>query len=543
MSAPARTSRTQTISYVDLMKPDEDWRNLPDASERRKIQNRLAQRAYSMCPFPPKTQSSQLLTVLLREGRNMRDRTREVERLKSQLKKLREEKEEGEDAPSLAQAQEEEDDSGSDSGSSSTSMKGDAATQMDDLSPSTIATSEWLGRYFQAWPDSTEPERAVCMDMSPDGDGLAHLDNTACYSDYQLNPDYPQQIIAPRPMLSKAQGVLPGHFNLEHHQHTMQSSRAMNESMFHPKGAYQMPSWPSHSQRNVAFEPMGDPTASEQARRVAGPSSPADLGQLDLASVSQASQPQHSPSKPTVGRLLNAEHSVNRNGGKVNETVPGGFPSPISELSEQVWQRAKLSSPSPSLIPPRPSSQSKQRQQNHHQQQQQQQQQTQQQQQHDVPTSACTQQTTSSTMTSIAETTRSQACRRASLSTTRRRPPSPEKSPVLEKKQKQKKNEAGHRKSRSATPNSTNKTNAADQQMATAAMVNTTAASPPPPSLLHLAVGGGHIDTLRLLLQRLDAAALNARDERGYTALECAVMEGRTDLVALLLEHGAGLSR
>ena len=36
-----------SISYADLMKPDEDWRVLPDAAERRKIQNRLAQRAYS----------------------------------------------------------------------------------------------------------------------------------------------------------------------------------------------------------------------------------------------------------------------------------------------------------------------------------------------------------------------------------------------------------------------------------------------------------------------------------------------------------------
>jgi hypothetical protein len=40
------TGREQTVSYADLMKPDVDWRTLPNAADRRKIQNRLAQRAY-----------------------------------------------------------------------------------------------------------------------------------------------------------------------------------------------------------------------------------------------------------------------------------------------------------------------------------------------------------------------------------------------------------------------------------------------------------------------------------------------------------------
>lgn len=46
-SVPMRSGRSQTVTYADLMKPDEDWRTLANASERRKIQNRLAQRAYS----------------------------------------------------------------------------------------------------------------------------------------------------------------------------------------------------------------------------------------------------------------------------------------------------------------------------------------------------------------------------------------------------------------------------------------------------------------------------------------------------------------
>ncbi|KAI1432864.1 hypothetical protein GGR50DRAFT_556772 [Xylaria sp. CBS 124048] len=54
--------------YWDLVKPGEDWRSEPSAVERRKIQNRLAQRAYR---------------------RNMRDRSKEVERLRKEIEQLK----------------------------------------------------------------------------------------------------------------------------------------------------------------------------------------------------------------------------------------------------------------------------------------------------------------------------------------------------------------------------------------------------------------------------------------------------------------------
>ena len=58
-------------------------------------------------------------------------------------------------------------------------------------------------------------------------------------------------------------------------------------------------------------------------------------------------------------------------------------------------------------------------------------------------------------------------------------------------------------------------------------------------SLIHLAVAAGNADTLRLLLQDL-ALPMNKRDRAGYTPLQRAVMSGRTDLVTVLLENGAG---
>jgi len=63
-------------------------------------------------------------------------------------------------------------------------------------------------------------------------------------------------------------------------------------------------------------------------------------------------------------------------------------------------------------------------------------------------------------------------------------------------------------------------------------------ARPRSSSLLHLAVAGGHASVLKMLLQRCDIP-VDARDAAGYTALQRAVFAGRSEMVALLLEHGA----
>ncbi|CAA9964189.1 Arp Ankyrin repeat [Pyrenophora teres f. maculata] len=57
-----------------------------------------------------------------------------------------------------------------------------------------------------------------------------------------------------------------------------------------------------------------------------------------------------------------------------------------------------------------------------------------------------------------------------------------------------------------------------------------------PTSLLHMAVAGNHVDTVKVLL-RDSRVMIDEKDSEGYTPLQRAVTQGRSEIVKLLLEH------
>ncbi|GKZ71834.1 hypothetical protein AnigIFM50267_007878 [Aspergillus niger] len=148
------SGRPKHNSYTDLMKPGESWEDLPDAAERRRIQNRLAQRAYR---------------------RNMRDRTKEVELLKSQVKNLQEAINSNSSTPNDSN-------SGSISASASTSDVDDRPTRASSqVSTSSVSPGprEAPSTYFPSpdqemlgdglsWPTDLDHDFSNCFDKTKD---------------------------------------------------------------------------------------------------------------------------------------------------------------------------------------------------------------------------------------------------------------------------------------------------------------------------------------------------------------------------------------
>ncbi|KAH6651493.1 hypothetical protein BKA67DRAFT_660301 [Truncatella angustata] len=204
-SAPSRCGRPQTISYADLMKPDEDWRNLPDASERRKIQNRLAQRAYR---------------------RNMRDRTKEVERLKQQLQKLQEAQDsnapETTSTRSSTTSASEPDTSAS---GSSTPSRQDSTFSVEISSPPpTITGSDWMGSCFQVWSQSpSQDDDLHGLGLTTDGEQPMNFDSSSYFPQLSGPEDY----FSSPPAAARSRAVSTSNVTsppLQHHHQHMRSN-------------------------------------------------------------------------------------------------------------------------------------------------------------------------------------------------------------------------------------------------------------------------------------------------------------------------------
>ncbi|KAI8955654.1 hypothetical protein F4801DRAFT_274644 [Xylaria longipes] len=216
-----RSGRPLTTSYADLMKPDEDWRNLPDAAERRKIQNRLAQRAYR---------------------RNMRDRTKEVEKLKKQLQQLQEIVS-GDSSTTPPPEQE-----FASGGRSPVSSEGTPAPHNAEPAsvPATTAAadgSRQISGFMQAWPHAHGPEQLHGLGLMSDGDTPMVYDAAPTYySQIPISNDVVPELSTASTLGRRARAVTTAiaPVSIQHHppprSHSMSATLSSNCSSPLPWG-------------------------------------------------------------------------------------------------------------------------------------------------------------------------------------------------------------------------------------------------------------------------------------------------------------------